>query len=131
MPHDTYAAARNAEYTFPSPLYVSLIAACVDSRVCTKRDGTGGINFCKCGYIKVPSSSVPMQAEIVEGQEQLAKRQRPRRGYCLDVERGAWYEGNVYEQVGTSNFKMQYDGPYQNELNIPPHRLDQALDLID
>ena len=27
MPHDTYAAARNAEYTFPSPLYVSLIAA--------------------------------------------------------------------------------------------------------
>ena len=40
--HDTYAAARNAEYTFPSPLYVSLIAACVDSRVCTKRDGTGG-----------------------------------------------------------------------------------------
>ena len=28
--HDTYAAARNAAYTFPSPLYVSLIAACVD-----------------------------------------------------------------------------------------------------
>ena len=49
MPHDTYAAARNAEYTFPSPLYVSLIAACVNSRVCTKRDGIGGINFCKCG----------------------------------------------------------------------------------
>ena len=35
MPHDTYAAARNAAYTFPSPLYVSLIAACVDSRVWT------------------------------------------------------------------------------------------------
>ena len=41
-----YAAARNAAYTFPSPLYVSLIAACVDSRVCTNRDGIGGLNFC-------------------------------------------------------------------------------------
>ena len=59
--HDTYAAARNAEYTFPSPLYVSLIAACVDSRVCTKRDGTGGINFCRCGYISVPSSFVRLE----------------------------------------------------------------------
>ena len=62
MPHDTYAAARNAEYTFPSPLYVSLIAACVDSRVCTKRDGTGGINFCRCGYISVPSSFVRLNS---------------------------------------------------------------------
>ena len=65
MPHDTYAAARNAEYTFPSPLYVSLIAACVDSRVCTKRDGTGGINFCRCGYISVPSSFVRLSVENV------------------------------------------------------------------
>ena len=62
MPHDTYAAARNAEYTFPSPLYVSLIAACVDSRVCTKRDGTGGINFCRCGYISVSSSFVRLNS---------------------------------------------------------------------
>ena len=64
MPHDTYAAARNAEYTFPSPLYVSLIAACVDSRVCTKRDGTGGINFCRCGYISVPSSFVRLNSSV-------------------------------------------------------------------
>jgi hypothetical protein len=73
---------------------------------------------------------VPMQTEIEEGQEQLAKRQRPRRGYCLDVERGAWYEGNVYEQVGSGNFKMQYDGPYQTELNIPPHRLVADTDSL-
>ena len=41
MPHDTYAEARNAAYTFPSPLYVSLIAACVDSRVWTRYSWRG------------------------------------------------------------------------------------------
>ena len=32
-------------YTFPSPLYVSLIAACVASRVCTKRGGIGVLGW--------------------------------------------------------------------------------------
>eukprot|EP01043_Picozoa_sp_COSAG02_P006290 COSAG02_NODE_178_length_31091_cov_59.242482_6_plen_147_part_00 len=44
---DTYAAARSATYTFPSPLYVSLIAALDASRVCTSRDGTCGLNCCR------------------------------------------------------------------------------------
>ena len=57
-----YAAARNAAYTFPSPLYVSLITSCVDSRVCTNRDGIGGLKFCRCGYISVPSFFVRLNS---------------------------------------------------------------------
>eukprot|EP01044_Picomonas_judraskeda_P001529 COSAG03_NODE_92_length_13295_cov_193.147014_12_plen_691_part_00 len=69
------------------------------------------------------STPAPMQMEIEEGQEQMAKRQRPRRGYVLDTESGQWYNGNVAEQVGAGTFRMQYDGPYATETNIVAHRL--------
>ena len=65
---------------------------------------------------------VPMQTEIEAGQEQLAKRLKPRRGYCLDVQVGGWYEGNVSEEVGVGTYKMNHDH-YEAVQHVQRHRI--------
>jgi len=72
---------------------------------------------------------VPMHTEIEAGQEQLAKRLRPRRGYCLDVANGGWYEGNVSEEVGVGTFKMNHDN-YAAVEHVPAHQIVADGDIL-
>ena len=74
-------------------------------------------------------AAVPMQAQIQDGQEQLAKRQKPRRGYCLDVGVGGWYEGNVSEEVGVGTYKMNHDH-YEAAAHVPRHRIVADEDIL-
>ena len=74
-------------------------------------------------------AAVPMQVQIQDGQEQLAKRQKPRRGYCLDVGVGGWYEGNVSEEVGVGTYKMNHDH-YEAAAHVPRHRIVADEDIL-
>lgn len=75
------------------------------------------------------NAMVPMQVEIEEGQRELAKRLKPRRGYCLDTENGGWYEGNVSEKVGTGKYKMNHDN-YATVHQVPADHIVADGDVL-
>jgi hypothetical protein len=70
------------------------------------------------------NAPVPFEAELRLDQEQLAKRQRPRRGYALDTEEGWWREADIVEAVGTGHFTAKFDNHQPpSESGISPQRI--------
>ena len=68
------------------------------------------------------ATPVPMEEGLVADRAELAKRQRKRRGYCLDLAQSQWYEGDVEMTPGAGTFVMKYDD-YPVERGVPVERI--------
>ena len=68
------------------------------------------------------AAPVPMEEDLAADRAELAKRQRKRRGYCLDLAQSQWYEGDVEMTPGAGTFVMKYDD-YPVERGVPAERI--------